>query len=140
MRIQTASRAREPPSKTSRATPRNRKTKLATQTGDLASNNLKDKRRTINKHTTKPETRKNEVRFCYLIFASIEDCIRPERGSLLYFLSGRHSRFDLQKRCRYASSRTYRRHPSRQGVRITPISDVLRRIMGGENPAICNGG
>jgi hypothetical protein len=29
------------------------------------------------KHTTKPETRKNEVRFCCLIFASIEDMYGP---------------------------------------------------------------
>jgi hypothetical protein len=29
------------------------------------------------KHTTKPETRKNKVRFCYLIFASNEDMYGP---------------------------------------------------------------
>jgi hypothetical protein len=45
-----------------------------TQAGDLASNNLKDKRRTT-AHMTKTETHTSEVRCCYayLIFASIED-------------------------------------------------------------------
>jgi hypothetical protein len=48
--------------------------------------------------------------------------VRLERSSLLYFLSERHSRFDHQKRCRYASPRTYLRDTTCQGVRITPIT------------------
>jgi hypothetical protein len=58
---------------------------------------------------TEPDFGAFEVRFL------LPD-IRLERSEctagtepLLYFLSGRHSRFDPQKRCWCASSRTYRR-------------------------------
>ena len=51
----------------------------ATQTGDLASNNLKDKRRTINTSLVS-ETRERSALLLYLIFPSIEHVQRRRTG------------------------------------------------------------
>ena len=50
-----------------------------TQTGELASNNLKDKRRTINTSLVCPKLA-SEVRWCYLIFLSINHVQRRRTG------------------------------------------------------------
>jgi hypothetical protein len=70
----------------------------ATEQEILASNNLKDKRRTI---STRPSLKhvKMKCAFCYAYLIRLERRhVRPERISLPSFLSGRHSRFGLQKR------------------------------------------
>jgi hypothetical protein len=89
------------------------------QTGDLASNNLKAERQGEgDKHMTKPDTRTNEVRCCYLIFASIEDMCGsngpPFSTSYLGDTADMIFRYGALNR-----ARTY--DTTCQGVRSTPI-------------------
>jgi hypothetical protein len=93
----------------------------ATQTGDVASNNLKDKRRTTN--STRPSLKpvKNEGALLLPDIRLDRRHVRLERSSLLYFVSGRHGRCDLRIRCRCAFNHARTYDTTCQGVRITPI-------------------
>jgi hypothetical protein len=82
---------------------------------------------------TKPDFGACEVRFLLPDIRLERRHVRPERISLLYFLSGRHSRFDLQKRCRYASSRTYRRQDMPGCPNYAHQMPLLASLEGGWN-------
>jgi hypothetical protein len=74
-----------------------------TQTGDLALNNLKDRRRTIN---TSPSLKPVQTKCAAVVL--LPDIrldrrhVRLERLALRYVLSGRHGRYGLRMRCRCA--------------------------------------
>ena len=97
----------------------------ATQTGDLASNNLKDKRRTI-----------NEVRFCYLIFASIEDMYGPNGAPFCTSYLGDTA--DLIFR-NGAGALITTHVPTTRHARVSELrpSDAARRFAGGRWECVC---